>query len=604
MTVSRPDGPAADLVSVLAVVRLALRGGETAVLTATGPDAEVALDRVAELVAAGFGEADGTDPADRADRADRAGVPAPAATTAAVSTRGPQPAADGPALGPLVHAGSVEVADRPGAGVDAERDRLDRALTATADRLERGDALARAHAALLRDPGLRASADAPLDDGLAAAPAWWTAVTETADDLARASDEIVAARAVDLRDAGAAVLAELGERIDRVPAELTGVVLEADELGPGEVTTAVERGAAAIVLRGGSPTMHAVVVARGLGVPLVIRAGDLLADVPNGTEVGVDGSTGEVEVAPADAGRWRDAVAGARARADDARAAAGRPVTVDGRRIVLAANVGSLVEARAAVANGAEAVGLLRTELLVLDNAELPAEDAQAADLRAILDVLGDRATVVRVLDAGGDKPVRALRLDERHNGFLGVRGLRWLLAHPEVLRTQLRAICRAAAGHRVSVMAPMVSTAAEAQAFRDAVDTVVAELRAEGVEHAGPEGVGVMVEVPAAALAAADIARAVDFVSLGTNDLTSYTMAADRTEPGVADLLDPVPEAVWRLIGLVAAEAGVPVAVCGELAGDPAAAARLVGLGVDELSMAPARLPTVAAALRSAPGA
>jgi multiphosphoryl transfer protein len=270
--------------------------------------------------------------------------------------------------------------------------------------------------------------------------------------------------------------------------------------------------------------------------------------------------------------------------------------------VVVGANIASAAEARAAVANGADAVGLLRTELLVLDRDRLPDEDEQVRDLTAVLEELGDRPVTVRVLDAGGDKPVRALRLDPRHNGFLGVRGLRWLLSEPDVLHRQLRAVCRAAAGQDVAVMAPMVTVAAEAVAFRAAVDAAVASLRADGLPHAAPRAVGVMIEVPAAALAADEIADVVDFVSLGTNDLISYTAAADRTEPAVAGLLDPDATAVWRLLEQACRGAAgrAEVAVCGELAADPAAAARLVGLGVGELSMAPAAIPAVKAHLRA----
>jgi phosphoenolpyruvate-protein kinase (PTS system EI component) len=246
-------------------------------------------------------------------------------------------------------------------------------------------------------------------------------------------------------------------------------------------------------------------------------------------------------------------------------------------------------------------VGLLRTELLVLDGDQLPDEDRQAADLAAILDVLGEREVVVRVLDAGGDKPVRALRLDPRRNGFLGVRGLRWLLANPDVLQTQLRAICRAASGHRVAVMAPMVALASEARAFRESVAAAVRTLSADNIEHAVPDRVGVMIEIPAAALTVDEIAEHADFVSIGTNDLVSYTMAADRTEPGVADLLNPRATAVWRLIEELCEQARdrVEVAVCGEMAGDPQFAARFVELGVTELSMAPAAIPVIKEALR-----
>jgi phosphocarrier protein FPr len=273
-----------------------------------------------------------------------------------------------------------------------------------------------------------------------------------------------------------------------------------------------------------------------------------------------------------------------------------------GRRIMVEANIGSVAEARAAVEAGADGAGLLRTELLLLDQPALPDEDTQRAQLSDIFAVLGGRPVTVRVLDAGGDKPVRALRLDPVRNGFLGVRGWRWLAAHPDVLRTQLRAICRAAPGYQIDVMAPMITVAAEAAAFRGAVRAAVDSLAAAGLAHAPPRRIGVMIEIPAAAVAADQIAAEADFLSVGTNDLIAYTMAADRTEPGVAGLADPAATAVWRLLEQVCAGAarhGRPVAVCGELAGDERFARRLAGLGVTGLSMAASRIPAIKALLR-----
>ncbi len=587
------DGPAVDVRRVLDVVGLGLRGGTEVSVAAEGPDAAGAADRAVELLASGFGESDDLSPRVAAN-------PADSTTTPGDRSRAGAP---GQALGPLVHAGEV-VLPPPGrvGDVAAERAGLAAAVDRAARALRGGDAMSRLHAALLDDPGLRDAADAAVAADRPAPRAWWTAVEQVAGRLA-GGDELVAARAADVRDAGAAVLRELGVPVERVPPDVAGCVLAADDLGPGEVTTFAARGGVGVVLGAGSPTAHAVVVARGLGLPVVLRAGDRLAGVTAGTVVALDGDTGEVVVDPPDAAERRaaaDAAAQARQR-ELADAAA--PVHVDGRRVLVAANVGSLAEARAAVTHGADAVGLLRTELLVLDRPTLPGEDEQMADLRAILDAVGDRRVVVRVLDAGGDKPVRALHLEPLRNGFLGIRGLRWLLTEPAVLRSQLRAICRAGAGHDVAVLAPMVTVADEARAFRAAVDGAVASLAADGLPHTVPI-VGAMIEVPAAALAADEIADAVDFVSIGTNDLASYVLAADRTEPGVAHLLDPHATALWRAIEQTCALAAgrAPVAVCGELAADPEFAARLVGLGVEELSMAPAAIPAVKRALR-APG-
>jgi dihydroxyacetone kinase phosphotransfer subunit len=570
-----------DARSLLNVVRRGWRGGDEITIVGCGPDAHTALERIADLVEDGFGELDDVAPA------------------ADASTPGPAPGAPGLAVGALIRTGSVSVPTADGADPGLERRRLDLAIGATRVRLSGGDALAQAHAALLGDPQLHEMADAAITRGRSAPSAWWEAIDGAADALAEEADELIAARAADVRDAGTAVLAELGVRVERIPSadRLAGAILSAEDLGPAELGLAAERGAAAVVLAGGSPTSHAVVVARGLGIPLVLRAGALLDLIIEGTVLAVDGANATIEIDPSDVEERRRAVVIARAEAERQRAEAAAVVQVDGRPILIAANVGSLAEARAAASNGADGIGLLRTELLMLDRPVLPDEDTQVHQLRAIFDIMRGRPIVVRVLDAGGDKPVRALALDPFHNGFLGVRGLRWLLANPDVLRTQLRAISRAAEGHHVSVMAPMVTVWAEARAFREAVTAAVASLG--DIAHGKLAGVGVMIEVPAAALASDEISAEIDFISVGTNDLTSYLMAADRTETGVADLLDTTATALWRVLEQVCSRATVPVAVCGEMAADSRHTRRLIDLGVSELSMAPNRIPAAKAALR-----
>ncbi|SDO18303.1 Phosphocarrier protein HPr /phosphoenolpyruvate--protein phosphotransferase /dihydroxyacetone kinase DhaM subunit [Nakamurella panacisegetis] len=621
VTIGRPGEPPVHLRAVLRVVGLALRGGDTVEVIASGPDAPDAAAIVTALISGGFGEtvdrprrlapaAMGAAPA----RMGNAGTLRPVGGPAIVnSVLRATPGAPGLAMGPLVR---LDRAPRQLTGDDAaaggdhdpatERDRLDGAIAAAAQKLSAGNQFEVAHAILLTDPELRSAADAELDAGGSAAAAWWSSVGSTADALAADVDELVAARAVDVREAGAAVLAELGVVVDRIPSRLQGAVVFADDLGPGEVPVLLERGAVGVVLSRSSTTAHAVIVARGLGLPMILRAGDEIGRLPAGTELVLDGDRGTVRVSP-DADQAADIRRRITEMTDAAQArtqAAHGPVHLaDGRQILVVANIGSLADARAAVASGADGVGLLRTELLVLDRDTYPDEDVQTADLTAIFDVLGDRPIVVRVLDAGGDKPVTALDLDPQHNGFLGVRGLRYLLAHPDLLQTQLRAICRASVGHRVSVMAPMVSVAAEVVAFRAAVEQAVVSLGESGVPFQAPDEIGVMIEVPAAALAADEICAVSDFVSIGSNDLTSYTMAADRTETGVADLLDPSATAIQRLLDQLcgfAVASGTPVAVCGEIAGMPEHALGLVARGVHELSVAPVRIPLIKELLRT----
>lgn len=623
VTVSVEGKSPVDLRSVMSVVRLGTRAGDQVTLEASGDGAEAVLDQVAEAIRAGFGEAGIDAPSGAGETAAGPGSAVSAATPAGSAATLPEagrgagapdasdrsaaagtPASPGLAVGPAHRLGDLPddlpAPSRVGEPAE-ERQRLSDAVDVAAAELDGGDDLAQAHAAILRDPSLLDAAVADLSDG--AAQSWWREVRRLADDLAATDDEVVAARAIDVREAGARVLRHLGVEVSRIDESVSGAVVLADEVGPAEVTELVEQGAVGVALGGGSPTAHAVVVARGLGLPMVIRF-PRVDGVDEGVQVVLDGEDGTVAIDPPadDVRRARERAEAQDRRAAELREQAAEPVDFQGRSVLVAANVGSVADARAAVANGADGVGLLRTELLVLDRETYPDEDTQRDDLTEILDVLGDRPVVVRVLDAGGDKPVRTLDVTPEHNGFLGIRGLRYLLAHPELLHTQLRAIARASVGHRVSVMAPMVTTVEEARAFREAVDAAVASLVSDGVEHAAPEAVGIMVEVPAAALTVEEFADVVDFVSVGSNDLAAYLSAADRTEPDLAPLLDPDSSAMKRVLDALteqAASRGIPVAVCGEMAGDPGLAMSLLARGVWEVSMAPARIPAVKDAIR-----
>lgn len=593
--VARPGARRVDLTSVLSVVGQALRGGDRVELTTSGPGAAALLDELSELIAGGFGESDRSVSL-RPSRAARREGDLIRAT----------PGSPGLALAPVrrLKGYPSHVRARPIRAFDAvpEVEQLTRAVTAAAEQLSLGGPILQAHAAIVRDPQLLSAATARLQEG--AASAWWGAVQGLAGTLERSGDEFVQARAADVRDAGAAVLQQLGVRLSRVGDDVEGAVVVADDLGPAEVSALVENGCAAVILAKGSPTAHAVIVARALDLPMVIRAGDSLDDVDAGTEVALDGSVGTIQIAPdpQESAELMARLEEHRALATRLREAAAEPVEVNGRPVLVAANIGSVADAEQAIRSGADAVGLFRTELLLLNRDAVPDEDQQVADLREVLDVVRDIPVTVRVLDVGGDKPTDALDLDPVHHGFLGVRGLRYLLENEDLLHTQLRAICRASIGMDVSVMAPMVTTVEEARAFRAAVDRAVESLLTEGAAHQAPRMLGVMVEIPAAALTIDQFAGVVDFVSIGTNDLLSYTVAAERTEPAVAYLLDDHSPALTRLLDRAirdASEVDVPVAVCGELAGHPGHAVRLVQEGVGELSMSPNRIPAIKAALR-----
>jgi len=381
----------------------------------------------------------------------------------------------------------------------------------------------------------------------------------------------------------------------------SGVLIAAD-LTPAEAATLDRDRVLGVVLASGSPTAHSAILLRTRGIPAVVGAGPAVLDVADGTPVGLDGGTGEVLVAPPE-----PALAALRARAAEqasrrdraARGAAAPAVSRDGVTVAVGANVGSPADARDAADHGADLIGLIRTEFLFLDRDAAPAVDEQEAAWREIAEAMGGRRITVRTLDVGGDKPLRFLPAPAEDNPFLGVRGIRYALRHPALLADQLLAVVRVARDVPVSLMFPMVSTVDELLQARRMLDRAVT--RAGGAAPAGLE-VGIMVEVPAAALKAAAFAPHVDFFSVGTNDLTQYALAAERGNAALAALADGLDPGVLRLIDAVCRGAGerVRVAVCGELAGDETAAALLAGLGVRELSVAPRTVPAIKEAVRS----
>jgi phosphocarrier protein FPr len=512
-----------------------------------------------------------------------------------------------------LHAPEPSPEDEPAGTAAEERERLDAARTAVRRELEdaktalagRGGAaeaaIFDAHAMLLDDEAIVAPALAGIADGAGAAQAWQAAAAAAADAFRELDDPYLRERAVDVEDVARRVLARLAG-VSSAPV-LTGAgIVIADELTPSEAAGLDPEQAWAIATARGGPTGHAAILARALGIPAVVGLGAALLAVPEGTQLVLDGEVGAVDVDPAPGALAEHRArreAGAAARSALLARAAEPGALQDGRRIEVFANIGSVAEARRAVEMGAEGVGLLRTEFLFLDRASPPGEAEQVAVLKDIARALDGRTLVVRTLDAGADKPLPFLRQEPEDNPFLGRRGIRLSLAEPDLLRTQLRAIAMVAEEAPLKVMFPMVATLAEFRAARALLDEERASLGA-----ATPLEVGVMVEVPALALQAADVAPEVDFFSVGTNDLAQYTMAAERGNARLSELLGP--SALAPVLGLIsrvtaaAAAHGRWVGVCGELAGDPQTAVLLAGLGVSELSMAASRIPAVKAALRA----
>ena len=422
------------------------------------------------------------------------------------------------------------------------------------------------------------------------------AVIEAAEASARLLDDLpdpfLAARAGDVRDVAVRLVRVLNGTQLELPAAPAIVV--ADDLPPSLLAEVPAGLLLGVALAGGSSVSHAAILARSLGLPAIVAARHLLELVRGVGQIAIDGERGEITLDPSPAELQeladRQAVRGSRDRA--AAALRGSPAaTADGLRIPLLANIRSPEDAPRALASGAEGVGLFRTEYLFLRRQAPPSESEQTAEYRRAMEAFGpDRPVVVRLADIGGDKSIPYLARADEPNPFLGVRAIRLAHESRELLLTQLRAVWRAAglAGVNPHVMAPMVATLADVRLLMSLRDEARLQVEATGATCPERMSTGVMIEVPAAAIMASELARLVDFFSIGTNDLTQYVLAADRSNPSLTRFQDSLHPAVLRTIASVvsgADAAGIPVAVCGELAGDPAGALVLVGLGVDELS-------------------
>jgi phosphoenolpyruvate-protein phosphotransferase/dihydroxyacetone kinase phosphotransfer subunit len=601
--------------SLSRVATLGALTGHQVEVSVTGTQARQALEGVLSLARRGFDE-HVSPPAE--------GGLAPAVTPLTL-TVGPLAASPGIAIGPAqpMRVRTIEVPDEP-AGDPAEQGRrLSDALTVVRSQVEgqRVRAAAEvgasevaifdAHLMLLEDSALLGDARARLASQ-GAAPAWAAAVARAEAELGGLSDPYLRARAADVRAVGDQVLRALlpgdeqpGEDVVEVGVagqDAASGVLVAGDLTPAQAAGLDPDRIAGVVLAFGSPTAHSAILARARGIPAVVAAGAGVLDIAPGTLLAVDGDLGELVVDPAPAVRatfeQRARDRAARASAALARSAA-PAVTRDGVEVLVAANIGSAQDARDAAAAGADGAGLVRTEFLFLGRASAPEVDEQEKAYLAIAAALGGRRITLRTLDVGGDKPLDYVPMPAEANPFLGVRGLRLSLLRPQLLIDQLIAVLRVARQTPVSVMFPMVSTVAELVRARAMLDDAV---RSEG--GAWPSGlqVGIMIEVPAAALKARSFAPHVDFLSIGTNDLTQYTMAAERGNDATAGLGDPFDPAVLRLVQATCAGVGpgVLVAVCGELAADERATGLLLGLGVGELSMTPRAVPVVKEAVRA----
>lgn len=580
-------GPA-DARSLSAVATLDARHGHRLRVSATGPQAAEALAAVEHLPGTRF-----TD-----DARPRRGLPAgPARGSGLDLALGPAAVRRAPDLTAYDPGDVAEEAKRCRAAVVA----VDAGL-ADLEQRRPGDAgrMVAAQRALLADPEITAAVQADLAAGVSAVEAWRRRLDAVADRFAQLADPYQRERATDVRSVQRAVLAALTGAPEDDPDSGIPVILVVDELDVATAASVEPAEVAGIVVAARGRTGHGAIVAGSRGIPLFLGAGTAAAAIVTGQRVAFDARRDRLWTAVGDeqAQDWSAYVAERRAEQVAVVAAAQEPaVTRDGVEVPVLANLGSLADAERAAAYGADGSGLVRTEVLFADGHEPPTVAEQTERLRRLAEEFGDRPMVVRTWDVGGDKTLPFLPLPREANPFLGVRGVRVFLGPgaplpAQLLTDQLTAIARVAP---VGVMFSMITC-------RDEVDAALALLReAVGGDPSPDLRVGIMIETPAAALSVQTLAAGLDFVSIGTNDLTAYVVAADRGSDAVADLADPLTPAVLRLVDLVVRERpeGVTVAVCGDLASRPDVVPLLLGLGVQELSCAPPMVPEVKAAVR-----
>ena len=600
--------------SITAIMALDVRSGAVVHLLASGPDARAAIDKIAPVIAQGLGD-EGCTPA-----------PAPATTTVAPESALPSQrkstdpdllfgvaCSPGLAVGQVfqVRRGMIEVTEE-GAGVEIERGKLSAAIETAKGQLEalraqlqaKADpakaAIFAAHEELIEDPDLLEIVDSAIAKGKSAEFGWKKAFTTHADRLAALRNPLLAQRANDLRDVGLRVLGILTGEETKAPDYPPNTILIAEDLTPSDTAALDRTRVMGFATTRGGATSHGAILARSLGIPALAGVEPAALEIPNGTSVVLDGSKGTLRLnpPPEEITRIRSAQERAEKQRKEDLAHAHEPaVTLDGKRIEVVANIGGLKEATQVSALGGEGVGLLRSEFLFMERSTPPSEDEQFEAYKAIAQAIGkEHPLVIRTLDVGGDKPLAYLPIPKEDNPFLGERGVRVALDRPEILRIQLRAILRASAFGRVSVMFPMISSLEE---IRDAKAILAEESQRLGI---APIPAGIMVEVPVTAVMAAQFANEADFFSIGTNDLTQYTLAMDRGHPKLAPRIDGLSPGVLHLINHTVRgghAANRPVAVCGGIASDVHGVPILIGLGVDELSISLPAIPAIKGQIR-----
>ncbi|MHC8373623.1 phosphoenolpyruvate--protein phosphotransferase [Pseudomonas sp. MDT1-85] len=588
-------GKSAACDSLTGLMGLAVGEQDEIKVSCQGPDAEAALQALLAALSTALAEdSHAAAPAPRVQR----NRPAEAGVLHGVC------AAPGLVAGPLFRLNSISLPmDAGNHDPEQQRQSLDTALIwvrsdidatlAQAKKHKNTDeeAIFAAHLALLEDPALLDAAYQSIDHGTAATHAWSQSIDVQCEVLQQLGSPLLAERANDLRDLKQRVLrALLGETWQYdVPA---GAIVAAHELTPSDLLQLSLQGVAGLCMAEGGATSHVAILARGKGLPCMVALGSTLLDHEQGQAVVLDADGGRLELTP-NAARLAEVhqaqLDHQQRRALQQSQSHTPALTVDGLHIEVAANVASSAEAADALANGADGVGLLRTEFLFVERNTAPDEQEQRVAYQAVLDAMGDKSVIIRTIDVGGDKQLDYLPLPVEANPVLGLRGIRLAQVRPELLDQQLRALLQVSPLSRCRILLPMVTEVDELLHIRQRLDALCGEL---GLSQR-PE-LGVMIEVPAAALLAEQLAEHADFLSIGTNDLSQYTLAMDRDHAGLASRVDALHPALLRLIAQTCAGAAVHnrwVGVCGALASDPLATPVLIGLGVSELSVSPVQI-------------
>ncbi len=599
-------GRHANARSVVSLMALGARHGDAIVIQASGKDAQGAIASIRAAI-------DEANAKESASDHGASRIAAPSAGRAAIQTGQLNgfAAVGGLAVGRAtrLERREIEVLET-GSGLQQEQEALHLALKDVRRRLQRlaatGEdtrrAIIQAHLEFLDDPALNDRAGAVIATGKSAGFAWRSAIRESIAALQALTDARLKERVDDLLDVEAHVLLALAGEARPMNLPLPEqAILIAEDLLPSELTALDRRRLMGICLGGGGATSHVAILAAAMEIPMLVGVGAALREIRDEATVILDADRGLLHSRPSgeEIGAARAASQSRAAKAASLRSAAQTPCrSADGVRVELFANVGNITDAGVAVANGAEGCGLLRTEFLFIDRQTAPGEEEQMAAYQGIADAMGERPLILRLMDVGGDKPLHYLPLPFEANPALGLRGVRTALKRPDLLRTQIRAALRVAPPGKLRLLIPMVTDAGEIRAVRE----VVAETAREFSLVAAIQ-IGAMIETPAAALMAASLLREVDFLSVGSNDLTQYTLAMDRGHTELARRTDALHPAVLKLVAAAAGSAtaaGKLVAVCGGVAADRLAAPILLGLGVRELSVVPAAVPELKALIRN----